>query len=243
MPSGKRGRRTTVGGGKGSQVRSILKLGATELRGIRRQSRVVTGVVGNAGTAGICSYRMDLLGAHSNRYSAGCQRGNRSRPKKNMNFVVCGDFASGRQKKYEVRSTKYEVKELGATELRRGVGKRQSWNLAWGTNPCTREDEAPLVHRASATRMRISMAAILENFIGTGVTSRTFFPHEPIAYHTRHSLAMPLRTSYFVPRTSYWATETRMGTSIAAICRNFHGAGVKKFKKKQEQLEQRGGMC
>ncbi len=27
--------------------------------------------------------------------------------------------------KYEVRSTKYEVKELGATELRGGVGRRQ----------------------------------------------------------------------------------------------------------------------
>ncbi len=30
--------------------------------------------------------------------------------------------------KYEVRSTKYEVKELGATELRRGDGREQSQN-------------------------------------------------------------------------------------------------------------------
>ncbi len=73
--------------------------------------------------------------------------------------------------KYEVRSTKYEVKELGATELRGGVGKRQSLNDVWGLDPCTCEVEAPLVRRASATRMGISIAAFLENFNGTGVAS------------------------------------------------------------------------
>ncbi len=71
--------------------------------------------------------------------------------------------------KYEVRSTKYEVKELGATELRRGVGGRQSRNDAEGINQSTREVEAPLVRRASVTRVGISMAAFFENFLGTGV--------------------------------------------------------------------------
>ncbi len=71
--------------------------------------------------------------------------------------------------KYEVRSTKYEVEELGATELRRGVGRRQSRNDARRINQGTREVEAPLACRASVTRMRISMGAFFENFIGTGV--------------------------------------------------------------------------
>ncbi len=69
--------------------------------------------------------------------------------------------------KYEVRGTKYEVKELGATELRREVGKRQSRNDVWGENPRTRDGEAPLVRRASATCMGTSMAMVSENFIGT----------------------------------------------------------------------------
>ncbi len=83
--------------------------------------------------------------------------------------------------KYEVRSTKYEVKELGATELRRGVGKRQSRNLAWGTNPRTRDVEDPLVRRACVTRMGIRIAAFFENFIGTGVTHLS--RDEVIAHH------------------------------------------------------------
>ncbi len=77
-----------------------------------------------------------------------------------------------REWKYEVRSTKYEVKELGATELRRGVGKRQSQNDVWGENPRTRDVEAPLARRASVTRMGISIAAFFENFIGTGAPSK-----------------------------------------------------------------------
>ncbi len=71
--------------------------------------------------------------------------------------------------KYEVRSTKYEVKELGATELRGHGGRRQSKNDVWGLNPCTRDVEAHLVRRASVPRMGTSIAAILENFIGTAV--------------------------------------------------------------------------
>ncbi len=73
--------------------------------------------------------------------------------------------------KYEVRSTKYEVKELGATELRGHGGRRQSQNDVWELNPCIREVEAPLVRRASATRMGISIAAFFENFIGTDVVA------------------------------------------------------------------------
>ncbi len=68
--------------------------------------------------------------------------------------------------KYEVRSTKYEVKELGATELRRGVGRRQNRNEARGINQSTREVEAPLVRRAAATRMGISMTANFEILSG-----------------------------------------------------------------------------
>ncbi len=71
--------------------------------------------------------------------------------------------------KYEVRSTKYEVKELGATELRGHGGRRQSQNDVWELEPCTRDVETPLVRRASATRMGISIVAFFENFIGTGV--------------------------------------------------------------------------
>ncbi len=71
--------------------------------------------------------------------------------------------------KYEVRSTKYEVKELGATELRGCAERKRSRKGAWGINQSTREDEAPLVRRASESRMGISMAAFLENFLGTGV--------------------------------------------------------------------------
>ncbi len=40
-------------------------------------------------------------------------------PKKNMSFVVGGDFEAGRRGGDQVRGTKYEVKELGATRLRR----------------------------------------------------------------------------------------------------------------------------
>ncbi len=36
------------------------------------------------------------------------------------------------------------------------------------SNPYTRGVEAPLVRRASATRMGLRMAAFLENFLGTG---------------------------------------------------------------------------
>ncbi len=71
--------------------------------------------------------------------------------------------------KYEVRSTKYEVKEFGATELRGHGERRQSRNDARGINQSTREVEAPLVRRAFVTRVGIGMAAILENFIGRGV--------------------------------------------------------------------------
>ncbi len=86
---------------------------------------------------------------------------------KNTNFVVGGDFGAGRREGDQVRGTKYEVKELGATELRRGRWKEQSWNNAWEPNPCTRVD-APLVRKAFVTRIGISIAAFFENFLGTG---------------------------------------------------------------------------
>ncbi len=73
-----------------------------------------------------------------------------------------------RQGGCQVRGTKYEVFKLGATELRRGVGRRQSRNDARGVNPCTREVGVLLVCGASVTRMGISMAALPENCIGTG---------------------------------------------------------------------------
>ncbi len=53
-----------------------------------------------------------------------------------------------------------------------------------------------MVRRASATRMGIGMAAFFENFIGTGVASHTFFLHASIAYHARHSPALPLRARF-----------------------------------------------
>ncbi len=74
--------------------------------------------------------------------------------------------------KYEVRSTKYEVKELGATKLRGHGMRRQSRNDVRELNSCTRDAEAPLVRKASVTRMGIGMAAFFENFLGTGVLRR-----------------------------------------------------------------------
>ncbi len=54
----------------------------------------------------------------------------------------------GEEIKYEVRSTKYEVRELGATELRKSVGRRQSRNDASEPNPCTRGDDTSVVCEA-----------------------------------------------------------------------------------------------
>ncbi len=64
---------------------------------------------------------------------------------------------------------RYEVKEIGATELRGGMWRKRSRNDARGINQSTREDEAPLVRRMSATHVGISIAAFFRNFIGTGV--------------------------------------------------------------------------
>ncbi len=64
------------------------------------------------------------------------------------------------------------MKELGATELRGVEWKEQSRNNVLEPNPCTRDVEAPLVRRAPATRTGISIAAIHENFTGTGVEGR-----------------------------------------------------------------------
>ncbi len=94
--------------------------------------------------------------------------------------------------KYEVRSTKYEVKELGATELRGHGMRRQSRNDVRELNSCTRDAEAPLVRRAGVTRMGTGMAAILENFIGTGAV--------------RHMLC------YFVPRIHLRSLVTTLST-------------------------------
>ncbi len=80
-----------------------------------------------------------------------------------------------REIKYEVRGTRYEVKELGATRLCRHGGRRQSRKDVWEPNPRTREVEVPIVRRADVTRMGISIAAYLENSIGTGVTLSFLF--------------------------------------------------------------------
>ncbi len=92
------------------------------------------------------------------------------------------DFAAGRHGEMEVRGTKYEVKELGTTELCRGVERRQSRNDARRINQGTREVEAPLVCGASVTHMGTSIAAFFENFIGTGVIPYTAIrsPHTPV---------------------------------------------------------------
>ncbi len=87
--------------------------------------------------------------------------------------MVGDDFAAGKRGGDQVRGTKYEVKKLGATRLRGHGGRRQSQNDARGINQSTREDEAPLVCRASATRMGTGMATVFENFIGTGVWAMT----------------------------------------------------------------------
>ncbi len=89
-----------------------------------------------------------------------------------MGFMVGDDFAAGRRGGMEVRGTKYEVKKLGATEMRGHGERRQDRNDEWELNPCTREVETLLVRRAGVTRMEISIAAFSENFIGTGAACR-----------------------------------------------------------------------
>ncbi len=64
-------------------------------------------------------------------------------------------------------------------------------------------------------------AVVIQHF-----SSHTFFLHASIAYHALHSPALPHRTSYFVPRTSCWASVTRMGMNIVAFFENFIGTGV-----------------
>ncbi len=49
--------------------------------------------------------------------------------------------------------------------------------------------------------------------LATTLSSLTFFLHAPLAYHTRHSTALLLRTSYFVPRTSNGAS---LGEEVGA---------------------------
>ncbi len=146
---------------------------------------------------------------------------------------VCGGKVgqSGRERRGRWKAKgKCEVKELGATEMRGRDGRRQSGNDAWRPNLRSREIEAPLVRRASITRMGISIAAFFENSIGTGVASHTFFLHASITYHARHSPPLTHRitplptltiathtlpassrtsrhssaTSYFVLRTTYF---------------------------------------
>ncbi len=73
----------------------------------------------------------------------------------------------GGQGRRRVRGTKYEEKESGATELRRWERWTQSRNEAWEPNPCTRGDEAPLVRKASVTRMGTSVEAVDGKFLGT----------------------------------------------------------------------------
>ncbi len=60
---------------------------------------------------------------------------------------------------------------LGATRLRGGMWGKRSGNDAWKPNLRAREVEAPSVRGAFVTRMGISMAVFLENFIGMGVAA------------------------------------------------------------------------
>ncbi len=114
--------------------------------------------------------------------------------------------------KYEVRSTKYEVKELGATELRGWVERKRSRESAWGINRRTREAEAHLVRRASATRIGISIAASSESCLGTGVSPPLHRTHHslPLSPILPHPSLPGFGTSYFVPRTSPRLPSHRM---------------------------------
>ncbi len=57
----------------------------------------------------------------------------------------------------------------------KGVWKKRSGNDAWKPNLRSREVEAPFARGASIPRMGISMAAILENFLVTGVLRSSYF--------------------------------------------------------------------
>ncbi len=86
-------------------------------------------------------------------------------------LVVGGDFEAGRHGGDQVRGTKYEVRSVkvrrnGVVRVERENAKREE---AWGVYPCSRGVDAPSVRRAPVTRMEVSIAAFLENFIGTGV--------------------------------------------------------------------------
>ncbi len=48
----------------------------------------------------------------------------------------------------------------------------QSGIYTEGIDSCARDVEAPLVHRASVTRMEMNNAPIFENFVGTGVQKK-----------------------------------------------------------------------
>ncbi len=69
--------------------------------------------------------------------------------------------------KYEVRSTKYEVKELDATELRGRVGRKQGGKHAWGIKQCTCEVDTPPACGAYECRTETGIAAIIRKFLGT----------------------------------------------------------------------------
>ncbi len=73
------------------------------------------------------------------------------------------------ERKYEVRSTKYEVKELGTAHLRKGRWRMQSRNDARKPNPRNHKVDTSPVRRACVTRVGISIVVFLENFIGRGV--------------------------------------------------------------------------
>ncbi len=72
---------------------------------------------------------------------------------------------------------KYEVKKLGATELRRHGGGRQSRNDACGVNLYSREDDASLMCRASESRIGTGTAAIIEKFLGGTGEMPLYSPH------------------------------------------------------------------
>ncbi len=107
--------------------------------------------------------------------------------------------------KYEVRSTKYEVKELGATELRgHGEGK-QSRNDAWELNPCTRE-VGTHVAGGYMRDTRVAPLFITNDTFGYSCGDPTLlithvFPARPDCLP--HSPLLGFATSYFVLRTSY----------------------------------------
>ncbi len=143
-----------------------------------------------------------------------------------MSLAVGGNSETGRREGDQVRGTKYEVKELGATELRRHGGRRQSRNDAWGINQSTREDEAPLVRRAREPRIGTCASAICKKFPTDG---------QPCA-KLRHHAPLSPRLRYFVLRTSYLVLL--VASYLFPLAQN-----ALEFRSEQLRLTQSLNMC